>query len=75
MGEQVEVTYETLDGPLKQVYDRTQFVPGKVPEEGDAVEAHVIIAVGKGSDAQTESGETSDLPDFRDKGVSGTIRV
>jgi len=75
LGDQVAVTYETPDGPLKQVYDRTQFMHGKLPEEGDVVEAHVMIAVAKSPDVQKEAEEASDLPDFRDKGTSGTIRI
>jgi hypothetical protein len=75
LGDQVEVTYETGEGRLKQVYSRAQFIHGKFPQEGDAVEAHVLIAVGKASEAKTESEETSDLPEFRTKGISGTIRI
>ncbi len=75
VGAQAEVTYETPDGPLKQVYERKQFVRGKLPEEGDAVEAHVIVVVGQASEAQKEPEETSDLPEFRDRGISGTIRI
>ncbi len=75
LGEQVEVFYETAEGRLKQVYSRDQFAHGRVPDEGDNVQALVIMAVTKRLEAQTEPEETSDLPDFRDKGVSGTIRI
>lgn len=33
----VEITYETMAGPIKQIYHREQFV-GTVPKEGDHVE-------------------------------------
>ena len=42
-GDEVAVTYETPDGPIEQVYHRSQFVHGDLPEEGDQLEAHVIV--------------------------------
>ncbi len=42
-GNEVAVTYETPDGPIEQIYHRSQFVHGDLPEEGDQLEAHVIL--------------------------------
>jgi hypothetical protein len=41
--DEVVVRYDSPDGPLEQVYDRSQFSKGQVPAEGDAVEARVFM--------------------------------
>lgn len=45
MGEQVEVTYETAQGPIRQIYDRNQFNGGEMPNEGDNIEVKVTVSV------------------------------
>jgi hypothetical protein len=41
--DEVVVRYDSPDGPLEQVYDRSQFSKGQVPAEGDVVEARVFM--------------------------------
>jgi len=75
-GDQVEVTYETAEGPLKQIYHRDQFAQGKLPTEGEAIEAHVMVAASEPKAAnEKELDVTSDLPTFSDRAVSGPLRI
>ncbi|HEY3241795.1 MAG TPA: hypothetical protein VGM03_00460, partial [Phycisphaerae bacterium] len=42
----VVVAYEMEDEVIEQVYDKSQFVQGKVPKPGDRLEALVHVANG-----------------------------
>lgn len=76
VGEQIEVTYETQDGPLKQIYNRKQFIHQKLPSEGERIEAHVVVAIAPSDESKrSNKDQTSDLPEFKGKGISGTIRL
>ena len=79
-GEEIVVVYETDHGPIEQIYDRTQFREGNVPNVGDDVKAHVFVTSGP-MDLATRF-ENADLEDkeddfaaFREKGVSGPIEI
>jgi hypothetical protein len=76
IGEQVEVTYDTPEGPLKQIYNCSQFMNGKIPNEGDRIEASVTVAVIERGQAEgEESNFDNDLPSFKDRATSGPIRI
>ena len=75
-GTQLEVTYETSEGVLKQIYDESQFMQGRLPEEGDAIEAHVIVIFANKDEGKNKEADfVSKLPNFRDKAVSGPITL
>jgi hypothetical protein len=71
LGNQVEITYETPAGPIKQIYRIEQFV-GTVPKEGDHVEARVIINV---IDGVPNSDFESDIPSFEGREIKGQVRI
>ena len=79
IGDQIEVTYETAEGPLKQIYHRDQFMGQKVPQEGESVEAHVMLATVPQSDSQEQAGavgpKSEDRLDFRTQNTTETIRI
>jgi hypothetical protein len=64
--DQVEITYDFPEGPLKQVYDSTQFLDGKMPEEGDSVEARLTLIVVEKFAERDSSNDVSELPSFED---------
>jgi hypothetical protein len=79
IGDQLEVTYETPDGPIKQIYSRKQFVEHNVPKEGDALDGYVILTRKPVTDLKQDTGvpeEKSGLaPEFRSKSTIGTTRI
>lgn len=79
MGEQIVVVYEVADGePMKQIYDRKQFIADRVPREGDELCAYVFIAVNPPGRALVErSTSAMTEPDFSgfDKGVTGDVEI
>jgi hypothetical protein len=75
-GDQIEVTYETLEGPLKQIYASDQFLNGKLPAEGDSVEARITVSVVRDSAQERKSADfESDLPSFRERASTGRIQI
>ena len=79
-GDEVAVVYERPDGEVEQIYDRTQFVDGKLPEVGDNLEAHVIVASRRagavpGSIETGTQGKTDEFSAFREKGVTGPTKI
>ena len=81
-GDEIAVTYETEEGPVEQVYERSQFVDGKVPAVGDAIEAHVLVTRDAtnmaGRWAKLEAEERADDEEFaafREKRVSGPFSI
>ena len=79
MGEQIVVVYEVDDGePMKQVYDRKQFVADHVPREGDELCAYVFIAQHPPGRVLLERSTTAMTePDFSgfDKRVTGDVEI
>ena len=79
MGEQIVVVYEADDGePMKQIYDRKQFIADHVPREGDELCAYVFITVNPPGRALVERSTTAmTKPDFSgfDKGVTGDVEI
>lgn len=79
VGEQIEVTYETAEGPLKQIYQRDQFIGSKLPQEGDSVEAHVMLSTVLQPKPQEQAGtmgqRAEERPDFRTQNTAETIRI
>lgn len=79
MGEQIVVVYEVDDGePMKQIYDRKQFIADHVPREGDELCAYVFITVNPPGRALIERSKTEMTePDFSgfDKGVTGDVEI
>lgn len=54
-GDKVVVVFETEDDPLEQIYDRSQFMDGKVPQPGDRVEVFVHAARRGAEHARTDA--------------------
>lgn len=79
LGEQIVVVYEADDGePMKQVYDRKQFIADHVPREGDELCAYVFITQHPPGRSLGEHSTTAMAePDFSgfDKGVTGDVEI
>ncbi len=79
VGEQIVVVYEADDGePMKQVYDRKQFIADHVPREGDELCAYVFITLHPPGRSLVEHSTTAVTePDFSgfDKGVTGDVEI
>ncbi len=75
LGNQVEITYETPAGPLKQIYSREQFVGGTIPNEGDDVEAKVTVTVVDRETNLFEEDFESDIPSFEGRAIKGQARI
>ena len=75
LGNQVEITYETSAGPLKQIYNREQFVGGVIPNEGDNVEAKVTVTVVDHEPNVFEEEFESDIPSFEGRAIKGQARI
>jgi hypothetical protein len=79
VGEQIIVVYETQEGEsIKQVYDHKQFVPDRLPREGDEVCAYVFVTRQVYQSALPEpSPRPKDEPDFSgfDKGMVGDVEI
>lgn len=79
LGEQVVVVYEADDGePIKQVYERKQFIAGHEPRRGDELCAYVFITQHSPGRSLTEQ-STPEIPepDFSgfDEGVTGDVQI
>lgn len=79
VGEQVVVVYEVDDGePMKQIYDRKQFIANHTPREGDELCAYVFITLQPPGRALVErSTAATTEPDFSgfEKGVAGDVEI
>jgi hypothetical protein len=75
LGNQVEITYETPAGPIKQIYNREQFRGGVIPNEGDDVEAKVTVSVVDRETSEVEEDFESDIPSFEGRGIKGQARI
>ncbi|MCX7049894.1 MAG: hypothetical protein NTX50_30980 [Candidatus Sumerlaeota bacterium] len=78
VGEEILVVYETSNGPIEQIYCRSQFTDGVLPEPGQSVETHVILSVGpmkKKDYSQLKDIEAYDFKAFREKRISGRIEI
>jgi len=71
LGNQVEITYETRSGPMKQIYNREQFLGGKMPHEGDSVQADLAIWLVDREPTRA----TSDIPSFEGRSIKGELRI
>jgi hypothetical protein len=68
LGEEIEITYETKDGPLKQVYSAAQFIRRKAPVEGTAIRTFAFIAAWTTPEtvaAESEDEGAAERDDFR----------
>ncbi len=68
LGEEIEITYETDDGPLKQIYRAPQFTRQRAPAEGEAVRTFAFIAAETPSETpapESEDEGAADKTDFR----------
>jgi hypothetical protein len=45
VGEEIEITYDSSEGTLRQIYRTAQFIPQKAPGEGDSVRVFAFIAI------------------------------
>jgi hypothetical protein len=73
-----EVAYSTPEGRVEHVYDREQFVDGKLPDEGDFVEAHAFVAFKPGPvrtwrPPEPQPGGEDEFRAFREKRETGPI--
>lgn len=75
IGDQIEVVFDTKNGEVRQIYDRSQFVCQRMPTEGQKVEAHVFLAIAKEEAEGPHLGAVSDLPEFGPQGITGDIRL
>jgi hypothetical protein len=79
VGDQIQVTFETENGPLRQVYHRSQFMGKKLPDEGEIVEANVFLSTKFRPRETAAEEEQSQVPgtkaDFRTTTRGETIRV
>lgn len=68
---EVEVTYETPEGETRQIYES-----GRLPREGDTVEAHVMLSVVQAPLPEPAPEEFSGkLSDFIDRGSDDPIEI
>lgn len=72
------IAYDTADGRVEHVYNRTQFVDQKLPDEGDYVQAHAFIAfkpgpVRKLDEFKPAIGGADEFKAFREKRKTGPI--
>lgn len=81
-GDEVAVTYETEEGSVEQVYQRSQFVQGQLPEVGDAIEAHVLVSREATNMAERwrklkaeERTDGEEFAAFREKRISGPFSI
>src|SRR6266508_1448418 len=74
MGDEVEITYETPAGPLRQIYSSERFVGG-IPNEGDNVEAKVTVTVVEREPNVFEEEFESDIPSFEGRAIKGQARI
>lgn len=73
--EQIEVTYDLPEGPLKQVYNLDQIRGSKLPSEGDMVEARLSLVLIDRPE-QNDSDFESPLPSFDDiESPSGEVQI
>jgi hypothetical protein len=78
IGSQVVVVYESKEGnPIKQFYDRDQFVEDYAPLEGETLYAFVFIAAATSRPSLQEPGsmEAEDFSGFRTSSVEGDIEL
>ena len=78
LGEDIEITYETEDGPLKQVYAMAQFARGKAPAEGETVRTFAFIAAGMTAETpapEPSRGPAAENEDFRNWAESRPLIV
>ena len=75
LGDEVEITYETPAGPLKQIYSKEQFDGGILPNEGVDVEAKVTISVVDRKTSEVEEDFESDIPSFEGRDIKGQVRI
>ncbi|MFH0980810.1 MAG: hypothetical protein V2A79_04655 [Planctomycetota bacterium] len=77
-GIHVVVAYDTPGGRVEHVYDQTQFEDGKLPDEGDGVEAHAFVVFRPGTmrtadTTVSESEEGGEFKSFRKKRHRGPV--
>ncbi len=75
----VIVTFETAEGPLEQIYHRSQFLNDLPPEEGSRIEAHVLIwakpHTPTGIDRFATPKDIEDAARASEQGTSGPIDI
>jgi hypothetical protein len=65
LGDEIEVTFDLPDGPLKQIYRLSQFKGDRLPSEGDMVEARLSLVI-VDQPERSDSDFDSPLPSFED---------
>jgi hypothetical protein len=77
--DEVVVRFETTDGPLEQVYHRSQFIGNKLPEEGHRIESHVFAWCrpysAQGVDRFLTPQEIQDVFRASEKGIGGPLEI
>jgi hypothetical protein len=74
-GNEIQIVYDTPEGPLKQMYSVSQFMAGKVPECGDSVEAYVLMCVRPFNPEESlpELPKKTNKRNFREKDTTDTV--
>jgi hypothetical protein len=74
VGDEVELTLETEDGGLRQVYHRKQFLKEELPQEGDNVVAHLFLSA-EAAQRETHSEKDREFPELPKPKSLGVIEL